>query len=239
MKTIKNKISKLFLLLSIIVLFLNTTYAQQPQNNIWSLPPKYFNNDLTSLFSLSAPGGQSIPLFDDYDGLPAQFNHNAMQDKDGNLLFFVVDGKVFHANGTAVFNNEIIKNPQDPDIYRGYAETMIVPDPGNCQRYYIFTGIANTSFGGERVADSINSPETIGDVVPGYAILDLSITDATISNMPGMLLTPNAPPVFDFNNISQTIFDLPVPGFPFQLNIGLGSLHYAATKLNTTTNSRL
>jgi len=168
------KIAFLFILsLSII-----TQVTAQTQNSIVSLPPNFIQFSSTPPYfpsqpqPLPAPGGSSGFNMYNYDAQEALFNHNAMQDINGNPLFFVVDGVVYHGDGTAVIDNEIMKNG---DRYEGFAETMIVPNPGNCQRYYIFTGQASVNFGGNRVTDSINSPESLGDVIPGYAILDLSI----------------------------------------------------------------
>lgn len=107
---------------------LGTTYAQT-QNNIWSLPNKYY--DFGSVNTLP----NSPILGQDYKGEQAQHVHNAMQDANGNLLFFVVDGKVFDKDGYLIdemYNNSFGYIP-------GGQEICIVPDPGNCQRYYIFS----------------------------------------------------------------------------------------------------
>ncbi|PKP40669.1 MAG: hypothetical protein CVT95_13295 [Bacteroidetes bacterium HGW-Bacteroidetes-12] len=83
---------KIILSVVAVVAMALTSPSADGQNNVWSLPPNYYKFGNITTTPLPAPGGQTIPLFDNYDGLPAQFNHNAMQDKDGNLLFFVVDG---------------------------------------------------------------------------------------------------------------------------------------------------
>lgn len=65
----------------------------QTQNNVWSLPPNYYNNATTQ--SLPIGGISSF----DYQGEQALYAHNAMQDANGNLLFFVLDGKIYDKDG--------------------------------------------------------------------------------------------------------------------------------------------
>jgi hypothetical protein len=57
--------------------------AVYSQNSLWSLAPAYLNQNAQPL-----PTGN-------YTGAPAQFAHNAMHDAQGNLLFFVVDGRYY------------------------------------------------------------------------------------------------------------------------------------------------
>jgi hypothetical protein len=78
----KKKLSAVFALLTLGFL-LNQTKAQ---NHLWSLPPISYD----VLFNNSQP----LPTNSwGYNGAPAQFAHNAMHDAQGNLLFFVVDGR--------------------------------------------------------------------------------------------------------------------------------------------------
>ncbi len=64
--------------------------AQTVQNPIWSLPGKFF--DATSLYSL--PTGVDPPF--DYDGSEqATRAHNAMHDANEELMFFVIDDKIY------------------------------------------------------------------------------------------------------------------------------------------------
>lgn len=109
---------------------LGTTYAQT-QNDFWSLPPNRFINSI----GIYGPLPQGPIPGQDYKGEQAQHVHNAMQDANGNLLFFVVDGKVFDKDGYLIdemYNNSFGYIP-------GGQEICLVPDPGNCQRYYIFS----------------------------------------------------------------------------------------------------
>lgn len=152
MKTIKHHINKwlgksCLAILGLAAAF-STSYAQT-QNNVWSLPNKFYNNSLGQTFNL--PNGPI--LGQDYKGEQAQHVHNAMQDANGNLLFFVLDGKVFDRDGYLIdemYNNSF-------GLIPGGQEICIVPDPGNCQRYYIFSS-SHGNF-----------------ARPFYSILDLSL----------------------------------------------------------------
>ncbi|MCZ2442556.1 MAG: T9SS type A sorting domain-containing protein [Flavobacteriales bacterium] len=176
MKT-KNNInkwlSKIFLAIIGFAATLNSTQAQT-QNNIWSLPNKYYNNDLSS--PLTLPNGP-IPG-QDYKGEQAQHVHNAMQDANGRLLFFIIDGKVFDKDGYLIdemYNNSF-------GLIPGGQEICIVPDPGNCQRYYIFSS-SQGNF-----------------ARPFYSILDLSIPNIWTPGRLGGLVYTNEN-TFNLSNI--------------------------------------
>ncbi len=165
----------------LVIFNLSMIQLIKSQNQIWSLPPFYLINDGINQFydPLPAPGGQNLAGVDNYDGIPASVNHNAMQDKDGNLLFFVVDGKVYDKKGEAYVNNEMT-NYSSAEIYEGFAETMIVPEPGNCGRYYIFSVIPTGGAGctGPGCKGNLN-------LSVGYSILDIE-TEIDPVTLPGL-----------------------------------------------------
>jgi hypothetical protein len=79
----KKQIFLLFTLLACIAV------KSPGQSQLWSLPGNLI---------ITGPGvsASSQPLPTNswgYNGAPAQFAHNAMHDAQGNLLFFVVDGR--------------------------------------------------------------------------------------------------------------------------------------------------
>jgi len=129
---------------------ISTTQAQS-QNNVWSLAPNYYNNVTIP----SLPNGPNPGL--DYSGQAASNVHNAMQDANGNLLFFMVDDQIFDKDGYLidyVYSNSI--------AVKGTAEIAFVPDPVNCQKYYIIAaGRQNYAVGQS-------------DKLPYLATLDLS-----------------------------------------------------------------
>lgn len=132
---------------AILGLFTILNINAQTQNNVWSLPPNYYNNATTQ--SLPIGGISSF----DYQGEQALYAHNAMQDANGNLLFFVLDGKIYDKDG--YFIDEMYHSSYGTIL--GGQEIAIVPDPGNCQRYYIFSSTQG------------NFPR------PLYAVLDLDL----------------------------------------------------------------
>jgi hypothetical protein len=119
-----------------VLLMYQGIQAQTSQNQIWAIPGKQLKYPF-----LTTPNLPSDPLDPDrYDGQPAQHCYNGMQDRDGNLLFFVVDSRVFDRNGYLI--GELVNNTYGS--INGNQEIALVPMPGNCNKYYIFT--ANDAF---------------------------------------------------------------------------------------------
>lgn len=168
---LKKRLAKTLAALGLIV-GLQANITAQTQNNIWSLPSNYLN----TFVSFPLPNGP-IPG-QDYKGEQAQHVHNAMQDANGRLLFFIIDGKVFDNDGYLIdemYNNSF-------GLIPGGQEICIVPDPGNCQRYYIFSS-SQGNF-----------------ARPFYSILDLSIPNIWTPGRLGGLVYTNEN-TFNLSNI--------------------------------------
>ncbi len=75
--------------------------ALKAQNHIWSLPGQSLKFPLGTGFPQLQP--LPIPLISPwpeyYQGQQANYSHNAMQDAQGNLLFFIVDDKLYDKDG--------------------------------------------------------------------------------------------------------------------------------------------
>jgi len=134
--------------------------AQKPctddvvQNSLWSLPNLYAefpDGNPPTLSSLPIPP-DAIPG-DDYMAEEATNTHNAIHDQNGDLLFFIVDDGLYDKNGYGMAKLRL-----NTTAVKGYSEVCIVPDPANCERYYIFSSTHSTE---ERI--------------PAYSILDLSL----------------------------------------------------------------
>ena len=139
--------------------FLISMVGLQSQNATWSLPPYYY----TTVIDTLPTNTNSWGFFDDYQGQPAEFTHAAMQDKDGNLLFFMVDGEIYDKDGYGMgFLDPTILFPGSS--IAGLTEIIIVPVPGNCQQYYIVGTFPDVN--------PLNPGATFR---PFYAILDLSV----------------------------------------------------------------
>jgi hypothetical protein len=90
------------------------------QNPAMILAPNYVYQGQP--FDLPTPSGG-------YGGDPPTRVQNIQLDKNNQLLFFVVDDGIYNKLG-----NYIAFLP-----YEGYEEIAIVPDPGNCARFYLIT----------------------------------------------------------------------------------------------------
>ena len=156
------------LLLSTIAIIAIALTGLKAQNSIWSFPPYFskFNPGMQPPQPLPAPDfGQPTPFH--YAGLPAEYSHNAMQDKDGNLLFFIVDGIIYDKNGYYMTTM---------DVWSGSGEILIVPDPTDCHLYHIFyDGIAHVNLTSH----------------PFYFLLDMNnptgSNSVSLANFPGIV----------------------------------------------------
>jgi hypothetical protein len=109
--------------------------AQYP---IWTLPNNFYNLNLLQLDTLPSPGNILGTL--NYDGSPALYAHNSMPDADGNLRFFIIDGKVYDKDGYLL--DYFIDDDMNVDVV-GYNEFSIVPFANNCNKYYIIGSYIN------------------------------------------------------------------------------------------------
>lgn len=153
------------------------------QNTTWILAPNYYDVTTNSLIPL--PHGPNSGF--DYSGEVATTAQNAWVDTDGKLLFFIVDDKIFDREGYLI--QDQMKH-QNYDL-KGTCEIAIVPDPGNCQRYYIFT------------AGKKNYSVSPGDKIPFYCILDLSLTNMFYPDRFGDLVV--FPSAYKFENIADMV----------------------------------
>jgi hypothetical protein len=123
------------------------------QNPVWTLPGKFSNG--FSIIDLP-----TAPLMGGYSGQPAYFTSNMIADELGSIRFFVVDENVY--NGYGQWIGGMYCNGLEAT---GAQELCIIPDPSNCNRYYIFSAI------------KITDPDE--KWLPTYSLLDLSIMQLT------------------------------------------------------------
>lgn len=165
---IKNVLSGL--LLFGIVISPPTILFSQGNNNTLSFANQYFDQDIGTVFNLpSFPNN----INDVYHGQVSEFTHTAIQDENGDLLFFIVDGNIYDSEGYLIemlfgdggFGFGIAQ-------VTGTSETLVVPDPFNCKKYYIF-------------ACGINNDANEG--FPFFTILDLDQTNVYHSTRKGAI----------------------------------------------------
>jgi hypothetical protein len=165
------------------LLFGGLNQSATAQNPLWILPTndtssKYLDWSQQLEFPLPTTDPATGQAYTDPDVgyTPSIYNNsfrkaaNAMVDKDGNLLFFIVGRSIFDYQGRTIFNG---LNPNFIDfttcgqgydeVLDGENEIVILPDPSNCSRFYVFTSIST---------ECANEPATAV-----YFLLDLSKTE--------------------------------------------------------------
>lgn len=120
-----------------------TSFAQNPS---WILAPKFFNG--FGVIPLPIPttyfGDPTNPIsnnpYNGYAGQSATNTSNMITKPDGSILFFIVDQFIYDGKGYIIdrLDYQDAGGGSETAI-KGAAELMIVPNPGNCQQYYIFT----------------------------------------------------------------------------------------------------
>jgi hypothetical protein len=212
---------KSFFLFALLFLWYMQGYSQQ--NPVWSLPSHKLNHLTTTLTPL--PLGPDIYV--DYQGEEAENSHNAFYDANNELLFFIVDHKVY--DGEGYFIDDIRYNYSW--AIKGTTETLIIPDPENCSRYYIV------------LAGRYNYGNINENNLPYLAILDFNEPNIHYAN-----LNKYGALVKYYNSSNQVISTtisletlMPNP-FYFQptgpMNAHYGNLFMAASKLRDD-NTRL
>lgn len=135
-------------------------WASFGQNGNYINPPNYYN--LQSTNTLPSPAYSGNPNNYDapelgYGGSNMEGSSNAIYDKFGKPIFFVIDGYIFNRNGYSGLQTGNMNGPSDvrmPGVTGtnqpfGGGGTVIVPDPGNCDEFYIFSQYIS-SFGSDR-----------------------------------------------------------------------------------------
>jgi len=221
MKTISTKKALLAHSIFALVLFFNTAFSLMAQNPKWSLPTKLYNPPfLTPLPQYPQPG---LTQFYDYSGEVASHSHNSMPDANGNLLFFIVDERVYDKDG--YFIDEMNAEGWGGSMPMiGTPELCIVPDPGNCNRYYIFSG----------AIDFVMALDPSYAVHrPLYAILDMS--QPNTNQLPGRFGAFEYDITLPYTYNAFLLTDLLPGSGPY--NLFNTWFNYAASKLRTD-NSR-
>ncbi|MEM0999493.1 MAG: T9SS type A sorting domain-containing protein [Bacteroidota bacterium] len=133
------------ILLGLLLLGLSS-FGQNPN---WILPDDYIHYISTTSFSLP-PLAQPATFcddginpnnpnyeFDGYDGQLPDFSSNLMSDAQGDPLFSIVDGVIY--DGAGHYLNSLVSIAG----CKGSSETVIVPDPADCNRYYLILARVN------------------------------------------------------------------------------------------------
>ena len=173
---------KNFLLLFVVLV----TQVCFSQNQGVIIAPNYTKDISLGIFhplpASSDPNNiDPIELSDGYDGQEAESSSNIILTPTGEILFFVIDGVIFDENGDA---KDVLYGYTAYDEYDTYgsAEIVIVPDPGNCKQFYIFSNDSEDN----NVPGSFNGSNATCDlynVELGQVVLRKSWFGSFISNV--------------------------------------------------------
>jgi hypothetical protein len=201
--------------------FFSNTLKAQGNNNTLSLAPAYW---------VQGGGVSNLPSFpsnvnDTYHGEIPEATHASIQDENGDLLFFVVDGRIYDSEGymieemwTGLTNTGLI----DQGKAFGNSEVLIVPNPFDCKQYYLFSA-AHYNIG--------------SNFEPVFCILDLSLSNSYHSGRLGALVE------LQNNNFFMPFEDI-TPGYSDivlsqTVNRGLIDMYYAAPKQQKCADNQL
>jgi hypothetical protein len=83
-------------------------------------------------------------LMDAYDGQPFNYASNIITKPDGQIEFFIQDGYIYNDKGyfiTRLLGQGLNGNTI---VATGSSEVMVIPVPGQCNKYYIFASIVES-----------------------------------------------------------------------------------------------
>ncbi|HQW04532.1 MAG TPA: hypothetical protein PLS30_09990 [Flavobacteriales bacterium] len=89
---------------------------------------------------LPTPTNANIPAQFRYSGAVANTCQYGQYDREGKLLFFIVDGNFYNADGYLIADAALSPNDLDCStcFYPGQ-EIHVYPVPGSCSRYFVFS----------------------------------------------------------------------------------------------------
>jgi len=137
-------------LLSLLAFGMLVTNSAVAQNKVWAMPNNngtqgYYdwNINATVPFQTTDPvtcQPYTTPAYSGYT--PSQYNPhtaaaNAITNDDGDLLFFMVGSSIFDAQGRTIYFDN------GSTVSHGVSEISVVPNPGDCNQYYLFTHSGN------------------------------------------------------------------------------------------------
>jgi len=249
MNLLKN-FKKLFTALCI----LSSVFAMAQGNPQMIFPPNYWNPvGTTSTTALLTPAGSTsygtTTFRSQYGALDMFGPPNMYADVSGNPLFFVVNGFVFNPKGYLIDTLiDTLYSVSGSGTYTrrivagGWSEVCIVPVPGNCNQYYIFTATDYGTSANATFDSHYQQPTNYVMKVcykPSYAIIDVSIPTPGAPGGYGKNVTPGASPtgrkvvdLYSSTSTGQADLGGSDPASPYP-----GSVHYACTQLIGTGSS--
>jgi len=199
------------------VAFLLTMFQIMAQNRIWTFPNMQLQMANNALPIVSAING-GVPL-------TTINNYNAMQDDNGNLLFYIVDNILFDNNSNIVaeMKSSIFNGTNDENTY-GFPEMPIIPanDNPDCNTFFIVGGAVNEK--------SLGQGSGVGGISPQWYIYNSTTLQLTGSS------------TYTCANNNVCVMGNPIAGSSWTTtnsNNHLLTLNYAVTQRNCNNNNRI
>ncbi len=157
------------LLVCLAILTISSTTHAQKQGNYW-----YFGNFAGLNFNTNPP----TPL--DNGMLNTQEGCATISDENGNLLFYTDGIKVFNKNHAIMSNgNNLTGDPSSSQ------SGIIVPDPGNANRFYVFTVSAYSNSNLSYSIVDMTLDNGLGNVTSTKNVSILTGTEETVASVFG------------------------------------------------------
>ncbi|MGZ3919292.1 MAG: hypothetical protein ACXVNM_06315 [Bacteroidia bacterium] len=247
----KINLKNLMLILSIV--FSVFAANSQTGNPNWSLPPNFIPTSpfpgsagaILNLPTQTSPGYQGQVEFLDKQNDNVQGPHNMYMDPSGTPLFSVVSGFVFSPRGflidTLIDTMTVTRGGYPAKKVRqvasGWAETCVVPVPGSCSQYFIFSAVDygstnNSTFTG--CYESYPNAQIVS-YKPCFAVVDIAQVNPNApsgSGELGKIINPSGGSVTGrkvvdlFSSTSTGTAESGNSCSPYP-----GDIHYACTKL--------
>ena len=239
-------------LITCLFLFSITIFSQ---NQTWTLPGSFLdmvNPNFPTLKTLPAPEISGNPGLEhpNYAGQQSNFAHNAIHKATGELWFFIVDGIVYDGDGFYI--GVLNEDGYEDSPAEGYSDICVVPDPGNCNRFYIFSTDGDVGFQIPTYSYLNMSKENIDNEAP-YGVLYSFYQDDGFNGGLSDFLTAihlnslglDLPLLDHSNNISYAATDLLANNkryvymkhgsFIYMLTIDEDGIHYQGDVVNLET----
>ncbi|MBD3636512.1 MAG: hypothetical protein HUJ25_04150 [Crocinitomicaceae bacterium] len=167
---------------------LNIIYAQGTQNPVWTLPHKsagsgYYNHNLDTYRPFPTVDPVTLVPYSDvigtdggYTPTSEEFSYwgasNGYVDLNDELLFFIIGDNIFDRDGRTIWG-DFVDFGIDNKISSGYSDICVVPNPGNCNQYYLFS--TRETEVGQVPINPISYANDHTRTEAYYAILDISV----------------------------------------------------------------
>lgn len=132
--------------------FLFGTQLLMSQSNQIIIPSSLYNQvgTLPLPQPINGPNGTandpSDPM-DAFDGQPFNYAANIISKPSGEIEFFIHDGHIYNADGFFITRllQPGFQGQGGAQIATGSSEVMVIPFPGQCNKYYIFSSIVQSN----------------------------------------------------------------------------------------------